>query len=144
MVKDRGHANQAFMMNSPLDIFDDLAGYPDYAQHLRGLHALKKKTWQYFSQGEFSDGEGFSFRGSPSSGVMAKSYTDPAGKFFMVVVINPSGTALEATLWPDAAYASRKIQHYYLDGRTEPQAPSPEVRLQLPAFDIQVLAYELQ
>jgi hypothetical protein len=143
MVKDRGHANQAFMMNSPLDIFDDLADYPDYAQHLRGLHALKKKTWQYFYQGEFSDAEGFSFPDSPASGVMAKSYTDPAGNFFVVVVINPSGTALEATLRPDAVYASRKIQHYYLDGRTEAQAPSPEVRLQLPAFDIQVLAYEL-
>lgn len=144
MVKDLGHANQAFMMNSPLDIFDDLTDHPEYAQHLRRLHALKQHTQRYFYQGEFSDGEGFSFQGSPPSGVMAKSYRDPAGRFFAVVVINPSGTVKEAILRPDAVYASRKVQHYYLDGRTETQEPSPEVRLQLPAFDIQVLAYEMR
>src|SRR5882724_104100 len=31
---DFGHANQAFMLNSPLDIFIDLNQYPDYAAHL--------------------------------------------------------------------------------------------------------------
>jgi hypothetical protein len=61
-----------------------------------------------------------------------------------VVVVNTTGTAQPTTLRPAADFALRTIRHYYLDGRTETEKPSPEVRLELPAFDVQVLAFESQ
>jgi len=141
VVADLGHANQAFMLNAPLDIFDDLARYPEYTQHLQRLHALKKVATHYFFQGEFADQEGFTLQGAAP--VMAKSYRDPAGKSLTVVVVNPTGTAQTTTLRPAADFASRGIRHYYLDGRAENEKPSSEIRLELPAFDVQVLAFEL-
>jgi len=141
VVTDLGHANQAFMLNAPLDIFEDLAQHPDYAKHLKRLHALKKATTHYFYQGQFSDGEGFTLQGAAP--VMAKSYRELAGKFLAVVVVNTTGTTQQTTLKPAADIASRDIRHYYLDGRTEAQKPASEIRLELPAFDVQVLAFEL-
>jgi hypothetical protein len=141
VATDRGHANRAFMLNAPLDIYDDLTKYPDYAKHLKQLHALKKSTTHYFYQGEFSDGEGFSLQGAAP--VVAKSYRDPAGKFLAVVVVNTTGTSRETTLRPAADFASREIRRYYLDGRTETPKPVSEIRLELPAFDVQVLAFEM-
>jgi hypothetical protein len=141
VVTNLGHANQAFMLNAPLDIFDDLTQYPDYAQHLKRLHALKKATTHYFYQGQFSDGEGFALQGAAA--VMAKSYRELAGKFLAVVVVNTTGATQQTTLRPVADFASREIHHYYLDGRAETEKPAAEVRLELPAFDVQVLAFEL-
>ena len=141
VATDRGHANCAFMMNAPLDIYDDLAQYREYAQHLKRLHALKKLTTHYLFQGEFSDGEGFSLPGTGS--VAAKSYREPTGKFLAVVVVNTGGTPQETTLRPAADFASREIRHFYLDGRTETGKPAAELRLELPAYDVQVLAFEM-
>ncbi len=140
---NRGQANQCFMMNSYLDIFDDLSKYPEYAEHLKRLHGLKKATSRYLYQGEFSDEEGFSFA-APQAGVMAKSYRDPAGKFTAVVVINTSDAPREVTLRPELEIAKMAVRHYYLDGRTESEAASPEFRLDLGAYDVQVLAFESQ
>jgi hypothetical protein len=142
VVTDQGHANQAFMMNAPLDIFDDLTKHADYANHLERLHALKKSTWQYFYRGEFSDGEGFTLPGAAPKEVMAKSYRDPTGKFLAVVVVNTKAAAQATTLRPAEGFAARGVRRYYLDGRTETQKPSAEVRLELPAFDVQVLVFE--
>jgi hypothetical protein len=137
---DRGHANRAFMLNAPLDIFDDLTKYPEYVQHLKRLHALKKLTTHYLFQGEFSDGEGFTLQ--TGTAVMAKSYRHPAGNFLAVVVVNPTNKAQEATLRPAADFAARECRHFFLDGRTETEKPGPELRLELAAYDVQILAFE--
>ncbi len=141
LPKNLAHANRAFMMNAPLDIFDDLSKYPGYAKHLRQLHVLKKSTWQYFYQGEFSDGEGFSLHGTGL--VVAKSYRDPAGKFLAVVVVNTSGTPQESTLRPEADLAPKNVRHYYMDGRTETQAAASEVPLKLVPYGVQVVTFEM-
>jgi len=142
IVTDRGHANQAFVMNSPLDVFDDLSQYPEYARHLRQLHALKKLTSHYFYQGEFSDTEGFAFQGGPPKEVVAKSYKEPAGKFLAVVVANTGEAPKQTALRLDAPYATREAILYSLDGRTEMLKPSAEHHLDLPGFGVQVLAFE--
>jgi len=144
VVTDKGLANQAFVMNSPLDIFDDLSQYPDFSKHLKLLHALKRLTAHYFYEGEFSDTEGFSFRGGSPKQVLAKSYTDPARKFLVVVVANAAETPMETTLHLDLPFAAREVRHYYLDGRLETHNRSAEFRLLLAAFDVQVLAFETE
>ena len=138
VATSQGHANQAFMMNAPLDIFDDLAKQPDYTRHLQRLHALKKSTWQYFYEGEFSDGEGFSLQGSGQ--VVAKSYRNP--KSLTVVVINTGGTPQETTLRPAEEFTSANVRRYFMDGRTETQGAASEMPLKLAAFEVQVLAFE--
>jgi len=138
---DRGHANRAFMMNAPLDIFDDLTKHPEYAEHLKRLHGLKQTTSDFFYQGEFSDQDGFSLTSSQKD-VMAKSYREPSGKFTAIVVINSGSTAQEATIRPDPGIAKEKVQHFYLDGRTETEAPSDEMHLSLPPYDLQILGFE--
>ena len=139
-ARNPGHANQAFMLNAPLDIFDDLSRYPDYAKHLQKLHALKKLTTGYFYQGEFSDVDNFSLDG-PSQ-VLARSYVDPAGKFVTAVVVNTSGQPQKATLRPAGDFATRKVRHYYLDGRDESEDAAGQRSLNLQGFDVQVLAFE--
>jgi hypothetical protein len=139
--KDLGHASQAFMMNAPLDIYDDLTQYPDYTRHLKQLYALKKATTHYFYQGEFSDGESFSLQGA-GEGVAAKSYRHPEGKFLAVMVVNPRESLREATLRPSAGYDAKAVRHYFLDGRMETREPSADLRLKLTPFDVQVVAFE--
>jgi len=138
---DRGHANRAFMMNAPLDIFDDLTNHPEYADHLRHLHNLKKSATDLFYQGEFSDQDGFTLA-SPAKDVMAKSYREPAGKFTAIVIINSGSTGREATIRPDADIANAKVRHFYLDGRTESEPASSEMHLTLPPYDVQILDFE--
>jgi hypothetical protein len=139
-AQNNGHANQAFLLNAPLDIFDDLSRYPDYAKHLQKLHALKKLTTEYFYQGEFSDADSFSLDG-PSQ-LVARSYVDPAGKVLAVVVVNSSGQPQKAILRPAAEFANRKVRRYHLDGRTETQDPAAASSLDLSGFDVQVVAFE--
>jgi hypothetical protein len=74
--------------------------------------------------------------------LMAKCYRHPAGKFLAAMVVNTTGTPQATTLRPVADFASKAIRHYTLDGRTETAKPSSEIRLELPAFDVQVLAFE--
>jgi hypothetical protein len=138
---DMGHANRAFMMNAPLDIFDDLSGHPEYADHLKQLHGLKMATSDFFYQGEFSDQEGFTLV-SPQKDVMAKSYRELAGAFTAVVVINSGSTVREATIRPDADIANEKTRHFYLNGRTAPEPASGELHLTLPPYDVQILSFE--
>jgi len=142
VVTDLGHANGAFMLNAPLNIFDDLAAHPDYAKHLQQLHRLKTLTSRYFYGGEFSDVESFSMAGTPPKEVMVKSYRDPAGKFLVLVAVNASGKPQEATLRPDATFAAREVRQYNLEGKTETLKPASEIRLDLSAFDVQVLVFE--
>jgi hypothetical protein len=142
MVKNLGHANQAFMMNSPLDIFDDLTDYPDYANHLQQLHHLKTQTSHYFYRGEFSDIEGFSMPDTPPKEVMVKSYRDPADKFLALVAVNTSGKPQATTLRPDATFAAREVRQYDLEGKMQTLRPAPEVRLNLSAFDVKILVFE--
>jgi hypothetical protein len=137
VATDLGHANRAFLMNAPLDIFDDLGTYPDYAQHLRRLHALKRKTANAVWEGEFSDEEGFALEAS--AGVLAKSYQDPAGKFLAVIVVNTEGQAAAAKLRFSGSAAAGTIQHYYLDGREEQRAPAAETSITLTPYDVQAL-----
>jgi hypothetical protein len=141
VVTDRGHANQAFLMNAPLDIFDDLAQYPEYASHLRHLHALKESTARYFYQGEFADEEGFALLPPAQKGVLAKSYRQPAGEFIAVVVVNTTPAAKEVAVRLNAGSASRLVRHYYLDGRQETPSPAAEISLVLPAYDVQLLVF---
>ena len=141
-VTDRGHANQAFMTNSPLDIFEDLTKHPEYAQHLRQLHALKKAAVQYFYQGDFSDAEGFTLEPAVQKGVLAKSYRDP--KFTAVTVVNTGANSLKVRLRPDQDLVSRNVRHYFLDGRTESPKSSGEMELSLAAYDVQIVAFESQ
>ncbi len=138
LATSQGHANQAFMMNAPLDIFDDLTKQPDYAKHLQRLHALKQSTWQYFFQGEFSDAEGFTLQGSGQ--VMAKSYRSP--KFFAVVVANTAGSPQEAVLKPEAGLASKPVRLYSMDGKSENREAATEMKLKLAPYEVQVLAFE--
>jgi hypothetical protein len=142
VVTDRGHANRAFLMNAPLDIFDDLTQYPEYAGHLRRLHALKVSTSRYFYQGEFSDEEGFALLPPIQKEVLAKAYRDPAGEIIAIVIVNTSPATKEVTVRLDAGTAPQPGRHYYLDGRLEPQPPAAEVHLELPAYDVQLLALE--
>lgn len=142
LVTDRGHANRAFLMNAPLDIFDDLRLYPEYANHLRRLHALKVSTARYFHQGEFSDQEGFSLLPPAPGGVLAKAYRDPAGEFIAVVVVNTAAESKAVTLQLEADAARRTLRHYYLDSPVEIQPPAAEVQVKLPAYDVQLLAFE--
>jgi len=138
---DRGHANRAFMMNAPLDIFDDLTKTPVYADHLKHLSGLKKAATDLFYQGEFSDQEGFSL-GTTQKDIMAKSYREPAGKFTAIVVINAGSTAQQATIRPNTDISNAKVRHFYLDGRTEIETPSDEMNLSLPPYDVQILNFE--
>ncbi len=138
---DRAHANRAFMMNAPLDIFDDLSSHPEYADHLKQLHGLKVAASDFFYQGEFSDQEGFALV-SPQKDVMAKSYREVTGKFTAVVIINAGSTAREATIRPDADIANEKMRHFYLDGRIEPEPASGELHITLPPYDVQILTFE--
>ncbi|MBZ5607686.1 MAG: hypothetical protein LAP38_05470 [Acidobacteriia bacterium] len=137
-----GHASTAFLFNAPLNIFDDLTKYTQYAGHLRRLSGLKKLTSQYFYQGDFADREGFSLAGAGEKAVLARSYRSRDGKFLAVVVVNPTDNRQEVTLKPDAAFASRSIRHFYLDGNTENANPSGEVSLRLAAADVQVVSFE--
>jgi hypothetical protein len=137
-----GHASTAFMFNAPLNIFDDLAKYPQYAEHLRRLSALKKQTSRYFYQGEFVDREGFSLAGAGEKAALAKSYRCPDGKSLAVVVVNPTDQRLEVTLKPEAAFASNVIRHFFLNGKAENASPAAEVSLQLAPADVQVVSFE--
>src|SRR5882724_10376886 len=132
-VNDKGHANQAFMMNSPLDIFIDLKTYTEYANHLKKLHALKEKIYSHFYQGDFSDGEGFTLRSPPPS-VTAKSYIEP-GRYTTVVVVNSSATPQTTTL--DFTNASAgSLKNYRLDGTVDNVASPSGVQLQLGPYDV--------
>ncbi len=137
-----GHASTAFMLNAPLNIFDDLAKYPRYADHLKRLSALKKQTSRYFYQGDFVDREGFSLAGAGEKSVLAKSYCSPDGKFLVVVVVNPTDQPLSVGLRPDAAFASDGVRHFFLDGKLENGNPAAEVSLQLAPADVQVVSFE--
>ena len=130
------------MTNSPLDIFEDLTKHPEYAQHLRQLHALKKAAVQYFYQGDFSDAEGFTLEPAVQKGVLAKSYRDP--KFTAVTVVNTGANSLKVRLRPDQDLVSRNVRHYFLDGRTESPKSSGEMELSLAAYDVQIVAFESQ
>lgn len=138
---DRAHANRAFLMNAPLDIFDDLSSHPEYADHLKHLHGLKMAASDLFYQGEFSDQEGFTLV-SPQKDVMAKSYRELTGKFTAIVIINSGSTAREATIRPDADIATEKIRHFYLAGRSESEPATGELHLTLPPYDVQILSFE--
>ena len=139
-VNDKGHANQAFMINSPLDIFIDLKTYTDYANHLKKLHALKEKVHRYFYQGDFSDVDGFAFRPAAPSGITAKSYIE-AGKSTTVVVVNTTATPQTATL--DFTGASGgSLKNYRLDGSIGEVAGPAGVQLQLGPYDVNVLVLE--
>jgi len=140
VVTDRGQANQAFLLNAPLDIFDDLEKHPEYAEHLRKLHALKKATFSYFYDGEFSDNEGFSLE--PAGGVLAMSYRDPGQKFTAVVIVNASADAKQAKITPDAASASTRLRHFYLSGVEETGKSTSEIPLSLAPYDVQILVFE--
>ena len=74
--------------------------------------------------------------------LMAKCYRHPAGKFLAVMVVNTAGTPQATTVRLAADFASKTNRHYYLDARKETAKPSSEIRLELPAFDVQVVAFE--
>ncbi len=139
-VNDKGHADQAFMMNSPLDIFIDLNKYPEYAEHLKKLHALKEQIYQHLYQGDFSDGDGFTLRSPVPPGIMAKSYIE-AGHYTTVVVINSSAAAQTATL-DFAGPAGGTLKNYRLGGAVDTPANANGVSLELWPYDVNVLVLE--
>jgi len=141
VVTDLGHANRAFMMNSPLDIFDDLTDHPDYIEHLKRLHRLKVLTSRYFHDGEFSDAEGFSLAGTASAALMVKSYREAAGEFLALVAVNTSANPQQANLRPDPIFATQEVHRFGLDSKADTLNPASEIRLDLPAFDVQVLVF---
>lgn len=139
-----GQANLAFMLNAPLDIFDDLNKYPKYEDHLRRLHALKEEVWRYLYQGYFSDEEGFSLQTKNPEEVQAKSYISPQKKFEAVVVANASGNVQQATVRPNREFAAKVVHRYGLGVRMETEGPASEFHLTLPAYDVQVLVFGSQ
>lgn len=139
-VNDKGHANQAFMINSPLDIFLDLNKYPEYAAHLKKLHALKEKVYTHFYQGDFSDVDGFAFRPAAPSGVTAKSYIE-TGKSTTVVVVNTTANPQTATL-DFTGVSGGSVKNYRLDGGVDSLPNNTGVQLQLGPYDVNVLVLQ--
>lgn len=139
-VNDKGHADQAFMMNSPLDIFLDLNQYPEYAAHLKKLHALKEQIYKNLYQGDFSDGDGFTLGSPVAPGVMAKSYIE-TGHCTTVVVINSGATPQTATL-NFTGPAGGRLTNYRLDGSVNTPTNADRVSLQLGPYDVNVLVLE--
>jgi hypothetical protein len=137
---DPGYANQAFLMNSPLDIFLDLAAYPEFVQHLKRLHALKIAVHSYLFDGNYSDDEGFALQAGPATTLLAKSYIGP-GRRTTVVVVNAGGSRESATL--DIAGADGwRVTNLRLDGSSEPLASGSGIPLNLGPHDINVVIAE--
>jgi len=142
VATDPGHANRAFLLNSPLDIFDDLGRYPDYKSHLQRLHALKKATARYLYEGEFSDQESFSLEPPKAEGIIARCYRDPQGRFLAVVIVNTTKKAQQIVLRPQAAFAAKRALRYHLDGPVERDGFSSESPLNMAPFDVKIVVFE--
>jgi hypothetical protein len=137
---DPGYANQAFLMNSPLDIFLDLAAHPEFVQHLKRLHALKAAVHSYLYDGDYSDVEGFVLRAGPATTLLAKSYLGP-GRRTTVVVINTGGGREAATLDITGA-AGWHVSNRRLDGSSEILDGGSGIQLNLGPHDINVVVAE--
>lgn len=138
--EDPGQANEAFLLNAPLDIFADLAEFPDYAHHLKRLHVLKRKVHPMLYGGVFSDQEGFGMRKHDPASVRAKSYvgTDRIA----VVVINRSAEPRSAEVEFDGEEAAGRLTGYRLDGTEFPRAGASKLAVDLAPHDVIVLVYE--
>jgi hypothetical protein len=138
---DLGHANAAFLLNAPLDIFADLTAHPEFVEHLRQLHHLKQKIYPYLYDGVFSDAEGFELHTSNDAAVLAKSYLAPCRS--TVVVINRGAQAEQAEVGFPSAPESAILTRYRL-GAGEMRADTGASRLefQLPPFDVSVLVLD--
>jgi hypothetical protein len=143
---DPGHANAAFLLNAPLDIFADalFAGSgaePEFARHLRRLHGLKQRTYPFLYGGTFSDTEGFELKTSNDTMVLAKSYLEPCRS--TVVVINRGEQPEQAELIFPAAPESATLTHFRLDaGETRAEAGTLRLHLRLRAFDVSVVVLD--
>jgi hypothetical protein len=143
---DPGHANAAFLLNAPLDIFADAifaesGAEPEFARHLRRLHGLKQKTYPFLYDGAFSDTEGFELETSNDAAVMAKSYLEPCRS--TVVVINRGDQPEQAEVKFLVAPESATLTHYRLDaGETRAEAGAAGLDFRLRAFDVSVLVLD--
>jgi hypothetical protein len=145
VVTDRGHASRAFVMNAPLDIFNDLTGHPEYARHLQQLHALKRTAVHYFYEADFSDDEGFTLEAEGGAeGLLGKSYRQAGGGFLAVVIANSGDAAAQAVLRPAAGLPVARVRHHFLGGRVEERAPPGErgMTLGLAPYDVQIISFE--
>jgi hypothetical protein len=135
--EDPGQANQAFLLNVPLDIFADLGQFPAYAQHLKRLHALKQKIHPFLYQGRFSDTEGFELRDHDPAAVMARSYLE--AERVTVVVINTGAEVQTATVAFAAAEPPSGLSEYRLGGAVSERAGGRIAELQLGPYEVCVL-----
>jgi len=135
--QDPGLANAAFLLNAPLDIFAKLDDWPEYAAHLKNLHALKQKVYPHLYQGAFSDTEGFEVSTGDAEAVLAKSYLEACCT--TVIVVNRSGETQTASVnFPDAPPAGQ-LTLYRLDGSGQVSSGTARVDLSLGPFDVAVL-----
>jgi hypothetical protein len=136
MVGDRGHANLAFILNAPLDIFEDTGAFPEYAAHLRALAALKREVHPYLYDGDFSESHGFSIHGPDA--VAARSYRR-AGAFTAVTIANTSDQPQQAIVEFEEAPVRTGIRRHRLREATEDLPDAGTLALELEPFDVQVI-----
>ncbi len=134
---DPGQANAAFLLNSPLDIFANLDDYPEYAAHLKRLHALKQKIYPHLFAGAFSDQEGFEMQTADAEAVLAKSYLEACCT--TLVVINQTGEPQTAKVDFPGTSPDRHLSLYRLDGRAQLSRGTASIDLSLAPFDVVVL-----
>ena len=138
--EDPGHANTAFLFNAPLDIFADPGAYPDYAAHLRRLHALKQRIYPRLFQGAFSDQEGFAFETDDPATVFAKSYIEECCT--TVLVVNRAAKPQRARVEFPASRSAGALTEYGLDGSQRTAVDTRDANLELPPFGVSVLVYQ--
>jgi hypothetical protein len=119
-----GRANEAFLLNAPLDIFANLAEFPEYADHLKRLHALKQVTYPFLFEG---------------GQVLARSYLEPARD--AVVVINRGDQPRTARLRFSGEDVT-SVAEYRLERPQAVALSSREIVLELQPYDIIVLVAE--
>jgi len=137
--QDPGHANAAFLLNSPLDIFANLDEWPEFAAHLKRLHALKQKIYGHLYQGAFSDGEGYELQTGDPVAVLAKSYLEACCT--TVVLINQGESPQTAKVdFPEWSPEGR-LELYRLDGSGQVSRGTAGVELSLGPFDVVVLVF---
>jgi hypothetical protein len=138
--EDPGHANTAFLFNAPLDIFADPGAYPDYAAHLKRLHALKQEIYPRLFQGRFSDQEGFALETGDPATVLAKSYIEECCT--TVLVINRAAAPQQARVSFPASLPAGSLTEYGLDGAQKKSVDAREAQLEIGPFGVAVLVFE--
>jgi hypothetical protein len=141
-----GEANKSFarkiLINLIVDGGDGTVGrYPEFAQHLKGLQALKEATTPYYTEAEFRDHEGLKKLGGDAEIIVAV-FHNRSSKQIGVVLANLSNQQKKASLALDLPATAAKGHLFRLAGRQEEVGLAPEVSVELDPKEVAVLGID--